>query len=324
MQTAKYRNTASGWRITFRERPSPNLAPALTVVTHHRNARPKGTLAELPADRDHARSVCIVSSSHGGDGRQDRWPPDNTDERGLPQQPPADLTDKAEMLARLARLVAAGDRRHSLPERLADACRRLLRVDGTAITLHNTTLQRITLWTTDPAAARLEDLQEVTGEGPSHEAFTTGEPVITRLDENERRWAEFTDAARRSIGVLTIHALPIRSQVEVIGVLSLHQFDPVATVPPLDGAQFLADAIGAALIADAPTPDYIEDAGPWSNRAEIHQATGMVIAQLRVPASDALAILRAHAFAHDATLQDIAAQVIAGRLDFGSDSSESL
>lgn len=289
-----------------------------------RLAQPNGALPSNPPITTMRRSVSVVASNFGGDGQHDRWPPDNTEERGPSQQRPAELTDKAQMLARLARLVAAGDHRHSLPERLADACRRLLDVDGTAITLHNTTLQRITLWTTDPAAARLEDLQEVTGEGPSHQAFTTGEPVITRLDENEQRWEEFTDAARRAIGVLTIHALPIRSQVEVIGVLSLHQFDPVATVPPLDGAQFLADAIGAALIADAPEPDYTEDAGPWSNRAEIHQATGMVIAQLRVPPSDALAILRAHAFAHDATLQDIAAQVIAGRLDFGSDSSESL
>jgi hypothetical protein len=42
----------------------------------------------------------------------------------------------------------------------------------------------------------------------------------------------------------------------------------------------------------------------------------MVIAQLRVGPDDALAILRAHAYAHDTTLAEIAEQVVDRRLDF--------
>jgi AmiR/NasT family two-component response regulator len=58
----------------------------------------------------------------------------------------------------------------------------------------------------------------------------------------------------------------------------------------------------------------------WSARAELHQATGMVIAQLNIPADDALALLRAHAYAHDTTLGDVAQQVITRQLDFRGDS----
>jgi hypothetical protein len=232
--------------------------------------------------------------------------------------------NKAEILARLARLVAVADPRHSLPERLAEACRQLLGVDGTAITLENTSLERITLWTTDGAAARLEDLQEVVGQGPSHQAFTTGEVVVTRLDGTERRWPDFIGAARLILDGAKLYALPIRPSLDVIGVLALHQLPSPAASPSLDGAQFLADAIGAALLAAPPNADQPFEDGPWSSRAEIHQATGMVVAQLRLSPADALAILRAHAFAHDATLHDIAMQVITGRLDFGSDSSEPL
>jgi AmiR/NasT family two-component response regulator len=58
----------------------------------------------------------------------------------------------------------------------------------------------------------------------------------------------------------------------------------------------------------------------WSARAEVHQATGMVIAQLRMPADDALAILRAHAYANDTTLADIAHQVVTRQLDFQGES----
>ncbi|MEU0094833.1 ANTAR domain-containing protein [Kribbella sp. NPDC006257] len=56
----------------------------------------------------------------------------------------------------------------------------------------------------------------------------------------------------------------------------------------------------------------------WSARAEVHQATGMVVAQLHMPANDALAILRAHAY--DTTLAEIAHQVVIRQLDFRGDS----
>jgi hypothetical protein len=269
-----------------------------------------------------------MSASHGDEDQRDQQrdasgdPPSKPESSAAGRRP--QQVDKGEILARLARLVAAADPRHSLPERLAEACRQLLDVDGTAITLENTSLERITLWTTDEAAARLEDLQEVVGQGPSHQAFTTGEAVVARLDHDERRWPDFTDSARRVADGATIYALPIRPNLDVIGVLALHQLPPATASPSLAGAQFLADAIGAALLADPPSADQPFEDGPWSSRAEIHQATGIVVAQLRLVPADALAILRAHAFAHDATLHDIATQVITGQLDFGSDSSESL
>ena len=54
----------------------------------------------------------------------------------------------------------------------------------------------------------------------------------------------------------------------------------------------------------------------WSSRATVHQATGMVIVQAGVPAVDALAVLRAHAYATDQTLTEVADQVVSRRLDF--------
>ena len=264
-----------------------------------------------------------MSSTHGDD-HAERWPPGETGEpSSLPAEPPG-LVDKATTLSRLARLVAGADPELSLPERLAQACRRMLGVDSVAITLENTTPQRITLWSTNDHAARLEDLQEVTGEGPSHHAYTFGEPVIAHLNDDEPRWPQFTDHARRVVGDATVHALPLHPDHDVIGVLTLLQLPPVRTIPSLSEAQFLADAIGAALLGDSPGENDPGGDGPWSSRAGIHQAIGMVIAQLHLSEPNALAILRAHAFAHDTTLHDIATQVLTGRLDFGSDSSDSL
>ncbi|MCU1657030.1 MAG: hypothetical protein JWO57_1686 [Pseudonocardiales bacterium] len=233
------------------------------------------------------------------------------------------MTDKAKILAQLAQLVAADNRREALAERLVEACRLILDVDGAAITIENTTLQRITLCATNDVAARLEDLQEILGEGPSHDAFTTGEPVVATLDASQPRWPEFGAAVRRAVGSVTVHAMPMRPGGQVIGVLCLLQQPAVEAPELLDGAQFLSDAVGAALLSEPPRDEGVTDTGPWSTRAEIHQATGMVIAQLGLQPGDALAILRAHAFADDTTLSEIAHQVVLRRLDFGNESSES-
>jgi hypothetical protein len=75
--------------------------------------------------------------------------------------------------------------------------------------------------------------------------------------------------------------------------------------------------------------DLVEGGGPgdWAgrdgwlepmvaSRAEIHQAIGMVLAQLGVSADTALARMRGHAFAEQRLLIDVAHDVVARRLVF--------
>jgi hypothetical protein len=47
----------------------------------------------------------------------------------------------------------------------------------------------------------------------------------------------------------------------------------------------------------------------------VHQATGMVVAQLEVGASEALLIIEAHAFAAGVTVRALAADIVARRID---------
>ncbi len=54
-------------------------------------------------------------------------------------------------------------------------------------------------------------------------------------------------------------------------------------------------------------------------RAEIHQATGMVLVQLGVSATDALARMRSYAFVEQRLLIDVAHDVVARRLVFTDD-----
>ena len=61
--------------------------------------------------------------------------------------------------------------------------------------------------------------------------------------------------------------------------------------------------------------------GSWldpvvASRAEVHQATGMVMGQLGLGAADALARMRAHAFGAQRLLIEVARDVVARRLAF--------
>lgn len=227
------------------------------------------------------------------------------------------MTDHAVILARLARLAAANARDRHLAERLCEACRLILSFDAASITVSNDSSSRITLAATNEAAARLEDLQDVLGEGPCHDAFRTGQAVTTILDEEAgRRWPEFTRAARAEVDSVRIHCFAMRPGEQVFGTLSLYSVGTAEVAESNETAQFLADAVGAALLRDPSNDAGVTSSGAWSSRAAIHQATGMVISQLRLSPDDALAILRAHAYAHDTTLADIAEQVVARQLDF--------
>jgi AmiR/NasT family two-component response regulator len=58
---------------------------------------------------------------------------------------------------------------------------------------------------------------------------------------------------------------------------------------------------------------------PLELRAEVHQATGFVSIQASVGLTEALLLLRAHAFASGRPLLHVARDVLAGRLRVGPD-----
>jgi hypothetical protein len=227
------------------------------------------------------------------------------------------VTDKAALLAQWAREIASGLLVQPLPLRLCLACARLLGADGGAITLAYTGSQRVTLCVTDQVAARLEDLQEVLGQGPGPDAYRSGQAVTAALGSPAAvsQWPMFAAAARAAAGDVALYALPIRPEGPVLGVLTLHQSVPRPLRCGPAAALFLADALGAALLQDLDAQDEL-GTGPWASRAQVHQATGMIIAQLGVGTEDALALLRAHAYAHDTSVDAIAAQVVGRQLDF--------
>ena len=214
------------------------------------------------------------------------------------------------------------DRR--LAEQICQACIAGLDIDGAAISLHTASTLRETLYASDVTSDLLEELQFTLGEGACMDAARTGRPVLVPdMDDvaGSGRWPIYAEAVVEQAGVGAVFALPLQWATINLGVLDLHRKAPGS----LPAAQ-LRDAISAADIAALmllglrtdPGEDRVCDRS-WGNRVEIHQATGMVVAQLDVSATDAFARLRAYAFAEHRLLGDVARDVVARRSHFSKD-----
>jgi hypothetical protein len=123
--------------------------------------------------------------------------------------------------------------------------------------------------------------------------------------------------------VAALFALPLQWGAVNLGVLDLYRIAS-GGLSDLQRRDALAAADLVALIMLGQRTDPGEDGDGWPDlvlgtRTEIHQATGMVLVQLGISATDALARLRAHAFSHQRLLIDVARDVVTRRLVFTPD-----
>jgi len=88
--------------------------------------------------------------------------------------------DKASVLLELARVVARQNAQRNLPERLCAAAVAITGATGASLTIAYTSPHRVTLCSTDEVSARLEDLQDVLGQGPGPAAYRSGNQM--RMD----------------------------------------------------------------------------------------------------------------------------------------------
>lgn len=172
---------------------------------------------------------------------------------------------------------------------------------------------------------RGDGLQEDLGEGPAYTAFHAGRPALAADLADDPRWPAFTRAAAE-VGILASFSFPIGVGAEWLGTLNLYR--PAAT--SLDDDQHADALILARLALDVLTaPATLDGQGPapggheWRLREDpspqVHQATGMVSAQLGLDMADALATLRAHAYGTDRHLSDVASDVVTRKLRFQDD-----
>lgn len=227
--------------------------------------------------------------------------------------------ERGRLLSELAATLATLPAERPQAWRLGEALRRILRADGVAITVGYLSDGRVTLCASDEAADALEALQEVTGEGPGFEAARSDVMVVADVDGGgDHRWPMLSMALEKRFGPLRVFAIPLQVGTGMGGVATLHTRHRQSLAVSPEQVAFLANAVGAALLTDgADPPDVrVQASEGWSSRSVVHQATGMVMAQVRVTPDDALALLRGHAYALSTDLNDIAQRVVRRSINF--------
>ena len=233
------------------------------------------------------------------------------------------MNHQASLLNQLRQAITRLGTDRPLTWRACHAIRDLCAADGASITLHGTAIWRVTICATDQISEKLENLQDVLGEGPCRDAFDSGHPVEAQVNEPAAvRWPQFIPAAEKIIGRDGgLWSLPMRSAGQRIGAISLYRLAPGPLPVPTETAQVLADALTGELLTDpqayAVLPDLAEDSG-WSARAVVQQASGLLAGQLGISISDAMTVLRSRAFATDAQLRDVAKDVVERKLNLSS------
>ncbi|MCK0116717.1 ANTAR domain-containing protein [Isoptericola sp. S6320L] len=222
------------------------------------------------------------------------------------------------LLSRLVGMLTTLEREIPLAEGVCRACARAFGARGGALTFAPMTLEQMTVTTGDETTQRMEDLQEVLGEGPGLLAFTQERAVATVVG-SQASSIEFPDFPAFASGAATsglsaaVVAAPLRLERRPLGVLTLYQEADQVPLRP-DAAQQLADTASTILLSSS-TP--VEQW--WPDDGRRHRAIGMVMAQLGATAGDALAVLRARALAGSTTLRSVIDDVLHRRTDFGSD-----
>ncbi len=212
-----------------------------------------------------------------------------------------------------------------LPSRLARACARTLGVDGAGLSVSTAREDRLPLGASSTTAALAERLQFTAGDGPCTSAQRHQEPVFAASTDLRRRWPAFARLLAEHTPYRAVVSLPIGETLAGPGALDL-LFTDESAVPDLD--VFEAMAVGdlaCAALGDATVwAQWSPDGGPaWlhgpaaQHRRVVWTAIGRVALARDVPAPAALEVLRSAARTAARTVDDLAGDVVAGRLGPG-------
>ncbi|HEX7168954.1 MAG TPA: GAF and ANTAR domain-containing protein [Acidimicrobiales bacterium] len=210
-------------------------------------------------------------------------------------------------------------------QRLCDVAAEITGTTGAGIMLMSGDVPRGSVCTTDKTSALIERLQYELGEGPCVDAYHGGRPVLEPdlASPAVSRWPAFAgpvvEAGARGVFGFPLHVGAVR-----LGALNLYCDRPGSLG---DGqhadALVMADITARALLliqAGAPSGTVATELESNADfQYVVHQASGMVAAQLETSVGLALVRLRAHAFGNGRSLADVAKDVVDRTIRFDAD-----
>jgi hypothetical protein len=166
----------------------------------------------------------------------------------------------------------------------------------------------------------VEDLQFTLGEGPCIDAYTSEHPILEPdlRDPATNRWPAFSGPAVQA-GVRAVFGFPLRTGTANLGALDIYLDHPGDLRPDqLSDAVVMAGVISTTVLslqsdaAPGQLPELLD--ATMHHRAIVHQASGMLSAQLDIDAADALVRIRAHAYTSNRPVNDVAHDIVERRL----------
>ncbi|MEF2977501.1 ANTAR domain-containing protein [Subtercola sp. YIM 133946] len=201
----------------------------------------------------------------------------------------------------------------STAQRLVNACSIEVPATGSSLTWSSPGAVPLTIAATVGVGVAMEHLAFTLGEGPQVSCAATNRIILCpHLADSAGEWAGLTPEALL-LGVRAVFAFPLRLGAISLGVLTIYRDVTGPLTEPRLGVALAYAAAATALLLESPKndgalPAVLED--PFALQAEVHQATGMIAAQLGIELGAALSLLRAHAYTHSEPVSKVARDVV--------------
>lgn len=218
------------------------------------------------------------------------------------------------------RLAVAGGRMELSPSLLSQACVEVLPgVEGAGISMAQKALRVPLGWSNDDVGTA-ERLQTTLGDGPCLSAMHTNAPLVADAAVAARQWPVYFDDLVRLTPYRSVASFPLRGDDgSPFGALDLYAsataLDPTLPLPGVVDAvaRAIAMVVSGAFAQlyddDAHVPAWLQ-ADPAVDRMSVWTAVGMLMASTGQTDADALATLRAWAYSHGRTLDEVAGSVV--------------
>jgi hypothetical protein len=208
-----------------------------------------------------------------------------------------------------------------LPTRLSIASAQVLPVAAAGISLIDDGL-RVPLGASSSDAVAAERLQFTVGEGPCLSASAAAQPMIASQDTLADKWPFFFDSLITQTPYRSVASLPLTSDGSLPGAMDFYWTDPeTAAQLPIEDATTIAGCVSLTLIraplAESPygiaQPAWLS--GPVAqHRLDVWKAIGLIGTAQALDPADALSVLRGFAYAQGEPLDQIAEDLVSGRL----------
>jgi hypothetical protein len=204
---------------------------------------------------------------------------------------------------------------------LSEPFRQAMPIGGVSVSSFGVIGTNETISASDDTAFRVDEIQFDLTEGPCWTALHRRAPVLEGdiVQHPNAEWPAFNEAVRDE-SVRAVFAFPIVFGPFPLGAVDVYAPDPT----DLDHEQVeIASALAAAMgrrvlrrvVQAVEDDDALVDRNPFSRRV-VHQATGVVLAQLDITPDDATLLIQGHAFARKTSMRQVAEEIISGAVRF--------